>query len=65
MSDLLNDQINRLKEIESKRTEEEICEKEIERLKKVCEDYAAICASYQRDRERYMKRIVELENSRP
>lgn len=65
MSDLINDQMDRIKVIKSKSTEAEICEKEIERLKRVCKDYAGICASYQRDRERYMKRIAELENGRP
>ena len=61
MSDLINDQMDRIKIIKS---EAEAREKEIARLKQVCKDYAGICASYQKDRERYLKRIVELENSR-
>lgn len=68
MSDLINDQIDKIKVIKNgtpaSDIEADIHEKEIARLKKVCEDYAKICASYERDIRRYKDRVVELENSR-
>lgn len=68
MSDLINDQMDKIKIIKNgtpaSEIEADIHEKEIARLKKVCEDYAKICASYQKDIRRYQDRVVELENSR-
>ena len=68
MSDLINDQMDKIKVIKNGTSasdiEAEIQEKEIARLKKVCEDYAKICACYQQDIRRYQDRVVELENSR-